>query len=186
MQARNCKERIAKLKQYRLDKGLTIEQCIELCGGFPSESTIRKLFSKGGGDKTYRESTIAALELAIIGQVYMPEISIPVEDVIQAQKDLAQAAAEELERKTRREALLIDQQKASLRTRDIIIMIMLVFDLIILAYDLSHQGIGFFNTSSSLVWFVQIAFVLCIAVTWTTYYVRSKKRRKEIEQLEIR
>ena len=78
---------------------MTVDQCIELCGDFPSDSTIRKVFAKGSEDKpSFRESTIAAIELAIIGRVYEPEIAIPVEDVIRAEKEYAENYNAELEK----------------------------------------------------------------------------------------
>ena len=78
MQARNCRERILALKQWRVDNGHTVDYCVELCGGVPSDSTVSKVFYKGSENKTFRETTIAAIELKCLGRVYEPNIKIPV------------------------------------------------------------------------------------------------------------
>ena len=50
MQARNCRERILALKEWRMAQGKTVDQCVELCGDFPSDTTVKRIFGKGSED----------------------------------------------------------------------------------------------------------------------------------------
>lgn len=160
MQARNCRERILALKQWRMDNGKTIDQCIELCGDFPSDTTITRIFTKGGEDKTFRESTIAAIELALLGKVYSPEIKIPVEDVVRAQEDTAKRFADEnrmLHHTVRRQAEII-------RTLVRLGTVCLAFFSGVALYDFFSHSAGFWNTDSSGVWVAKVVFIIVVAL----------------------
>lgn len=181
MQAKNCKERILKLKEWRIEQGLTVDRCIELCGDFPSESTIRKIFAKGSEEKiSYRESTIAAIEQACLGQAYMPEITIPLEDVIEAQQE----TAAEAERLRHIQELKIAQQKAKLHVCYIMLALLFGFDIVILLYDVTHLNTGFFNANSIFVWCVQVVFLVATGIILISFSVRYWMRKKKIEELE--
>lgn len=180
MQAKNCKERIIRLKNRRVERRLTIDQVIELCGGFPSESTITKFFAKGCEDKSYRESTVAALEIVLFGEVYNAAISIPVEDVVEAQKEAAALA----EKQARIQTLNLEQQRAKLRVCYVMLALFFVFDSVILLYDIRHPDLGFFSSPSTLVWYVQLGFLVALGITITVFFARYWLRKKELKSLE--
>lgn len=180
MQAKNCKERILRLKDWRIDNGLTVDQCVELCGNFPSESTVKKFFAKGSEEKSFRESTVAAIEKALLGKVYEPKIAIPVEDVIRAEKEHAEAYNTELEKKRLIEA----QQKGLLNFCFIIIGLFFAFNTTILIYDLAYKHIGFFTTENIFVWVLELVFLTVLGTVSAVFITRSLKRKKKIEQLD--
>ena len=178
MTARDCQKRITALKEWRMNKGYTVEQCIELCNGFPSDTTVRRIFNTNSGEKTFRESTIAALELALMGEVYNPEISIPVEDVIKAQKESAEAA----EKTHRMQALQIAQQRANIRVRDFIIIAFALYEAFVIVYDRLNPHIGFYNTNSITVWVVQVTLLVVIGVILSVYILRTRLRERQMRQ----
>lgn len=178
MQARNCRERVLKLKEWRITYGKTVDQCIELCGGFPSDVTIRRIFAKGSEDKAYRESTVAAIEQAIFGQVYMPEIKIPVEAVIKAEKE----QAEKYNADTKKQALRIAQQRANIRVRDFIIIALVLYEIIVIIYDRMHPTIGFYTAGSITVWAVQTILFVVIASILSVYILRTRLRARQLAQ----
>lgn len=181
MQAKNCRERIIRLKEWRVNKALTVDQCIELCGDFPSDSTIRKVFAKGSEDKpSFRESTIAAIELAVMGRVYEPKIAIPVEDVIRAEKEYAGNYNAELEKKR----LIEQQQKGLLNFCFVIIALFFLFNSVILIYDLAYKHIGFFTVDNVFVWVVELVFVFGLGVVSAVFIARSTIRKRKIQQLD--
>ena len=180
MQARNCRERILALKQWRMDNGKTIEQCIEMCGDFPSDTTITRIFTKGGEDKTFRESTIAAIELALLGKVYSPEIKIPVEDVVRAQEDTAKRFADEnrmLHQTVRRQAVII-------RTLVRLGIVCIAFFSGVALYDFFNHSAGFWNTDSSGVWIAKVAFLVVVAVVLVERVVALRKLKAQFEAEE--
>lgn len=170
MQARNCAERIASLKKWRMDNAKTVEECVALFDGFPSDSTVKRVLGKGSEAKSYRESTIAAMELAMLGHVYSPQISIPVEDVIHAQKDAVRPYVEEV----RELAGSVAEKSEELKLRDRIIAVLLVFDVIILIYDLTNKTAGFFNSHSAFVWVIEALAVFAVAFIVLYYRLRKK------------
>ena len=180
MQAKNCKERITRLKEWRINKALTVDQCIELCGDFPSDSTIRKVFAKGSEDKSsFRESTIAAIELAVMGRVYEPKIAIPVEDVIRAEKEYAENYNAELEKKR-----LIEQQQKGLLNFCFIIALFFLFNSVILIYDITVTHIGFFTLDNFFVWIAELVFVFGLGIVSAVFITRSTIRKRKIQQLD--
>ena len=181
MTARDCQKRITALKEWRMNKGYTVEQCIELCNGFPSDTTVRRIFNTNSGEKTFRESTIAALELALMGKLYNPDISIPVEDVIEAQKETAELA----EKQSRIQTLKLEQLKAKLRVCYVMLALFFTFNSVILFYDLTHPTLGFFNSPSTKVWYVQFGFLIAVAVTLAVFFVRYWLRKKEIKSINF-
>lgn len=181
MQAKNCRERILKLKEWRTNKGLTVDRCIELCGDFPSDSTIRKVFAKGSEEKpSYKESTIAAIELAVMGRVYEPEIAIPVVDVIRAQKENAEKYNAELEK----QRIIEDQQKGLLRFCFVIIALFFIFNSVILIYDITVTHIGFFTPENFFVWVAELVFVIGLGIVSAVFIARSTIRKRKIQQLD--
>ena len=180
MQARNCRERILALKQWRMDNGKTIDQCIELCGDFPSDTTITRIFTKGGEDKTFRESTIAAIELALLGKVYEAAIKIPVEDVVRAQEDTAKRFADE-NRMLRR---TVEQQSEIIRALVRVGLLCVVFFSGIALYDFLSHSTGFWGTNSSGVWIIKVAFIVCVAAALAEriYALRKLKAKFESEE----
>ena len=180
MQARDCRERVIRLKKWRVDNAKTVEECIELCGDFPSDSTIKKILGKGGEDKPYRESTIAAIEKALIGEVYNAQIKIPVEDVIKAQKAMAEDFAET----KRKQVAVITKQKAEVRVRDAVICILVIYDIAMLIYDRLMDTTGFYNAHSATVWFVQVAIAMSIATVCSIYLLRKKLYTRHEQEKE--
>lgn len=181
MQARNCRERILSLKQWRLDKGLTVDQCAELCGDFPSEYTVRKIFAKGSEDKTFRESTVAAVELACLGHVYEPALKIPVEDVVRAQEDTARRFAQEV----RALRHTVERQAHLIHSLLSICVISVLFFGGIALYDFFSHSTGFWNTDSYPIWIAKVAFLLYLAfalVRWFVVLRRIKARFAAEEQ----
>ena len=183
MQARNCRERVLNLKKWRMENGKTIAECIELCGDFPSEKTVEKVFLKGSEEKSFRESTIAAIELACLGKVYSPEIKIPVEDVIRAQEETAKRFADEnrlLRQTVEKQAHIID---ALLK----IGIACLVFFGGIALYDYFTHSTGFWNTDSYPIWIAKVAFLLCLfgLLLWFFIRLRAIKARFAAEEAEI-
>ena len=163
MQARNCSERILNLKKWRLDNGKTVDQCVALFDGVPSDSTIKKVLGKGSENKSFRESTIAAMELKMMGHVYSPQIAIPVEDVIRAQEAVVRPLVEESKKKSE-----------EIKLRDRLIAVLLFFDAAFLIFDLSIKTGGFFNSKTLVVWVIEAVVVLAVAVILFVY----KKRKK--------
>lgn len=180
MQARNCRERILALKQWRMDNGKTIDQCIEMCGDFPSDTTITRILTKGGEDKTFRESTIAAIELALIGKVYEPSIKIPVEDVVHAQEDTAKRWADE-NRMLRRTVL---RQAEIIRTLVRLGTVCLLFFSGVALYDFFSHSSGFWNTDSSGVWIAKVAFLVVVALVLIERVVALRKLNAQFEAEE--
>lgn len=156
MQARNCRERVLNLKAWRMETGKTIAECIELCGDFPSDKTVEKVFLKGSEEKSFRESTIAAIELACLGKVYEPEIKIPVEDVIRGLEDTAKRWADEnrLLRHT------VEQQKHMIIGLVRLCLIAVLLMISIGVYDFITPGVGFWGSHLSWVFVLKIAFGL--------------------------
>ena len=182
MQARNCRERILALKQWRMDNGKTIDQCIELCGDFPSDTTITRIFTKGGEDKTFRESTIAAIELALLGKVYEPAIKIPVEDVVRAQEDTAKRFADE----NRLLHRTVEQQKHILNSLVKLCSVAVLLIISIGIYDFNTPGVGFWGSHVSWVFVLKIAFgIYAAAVIIRSIIIgrNLKKKYKEEEKL---
>lgn len=180
MQARNCRERILSLKQWRYEHGKTIDQCIEICGGYPSDTTISRIFGKGGEDKTFRESTIAAVELALTGKVYEPETPIPVELAVKAQVDTAKTYASEiraLEYQVKKQAHIINSLFA-------LVVCCLVFFGSVALYDFLTHGTGFWNTDSSWVWFGKVAFLFCVAAVVLRLFFAIKKLKAEYKSVD--
>jgi hypothetical protein len=163
VQARNCAERIANLKKWRMDNGKTVDECVELFDGVPSVSTIKKVLGKGSEAKSFRESTIAAMELKMMGHVYSPQIAIPVEDVIRAQEAVVRPLVE---------ASKVKSEEIKLRDR--LIAVLLLFDVAILIFDLSIKTGGFFNSKTLVVWVIEVVVVLTVAFILFIY----KKRKK--------
>lgn len=159
MQAKNCKERILKLKAWRIDKGLTVDQCVELCGDYPSGSTIRKVFAKGSEEKSFRESTIAAIELALLGKVYEPDIKIPVEDVARTLEEATKPLAEE-NRALRYQVQR--QTKISSGLLRLCFTAVLLFGAIAF-YDLRIDNAGFWGSKVYWVWIIKAVFLLYAA-----------------------
>ena len=180
MQARNCRERILALKQWRMDNGKTIDQCIELCGDFPSDTTITRIFTKGGEDKTFRESTIAAIELALLGKVYEAAIKIPVEDVVRAQEDTAKRFADE----NRMLHQTVEQQAEIIRALVRVGLLCVVFFSGIALYDFLSHSTGFWGTNSSGVWIIKVAFIVCVAAALAERIYALRKLRAKYESEE--
>ena len=161
MQAKNCRERILNLKQWRIDNALTVDECIERCGDYPSEWTIRKVFAKGSEDKaTFKESTIASVEKALLGKVYEPEIKIPIEDVTRTLEDAVKPLADEnrLLRRT------VEQQAEIIRTLVHVGLLCVFFFSGIALYDFVSHSTGFWNTDSSGVWVAKVVFIIVVAL----------------------
>ena len=156
MQARNCRERVLNLKKWRMENGKTIAECIELCGDFPSDKTVEKVFLKGSEEKSFRESTIAAIELACLGKVYSPEIKIPVEDVIRAQEETAKRFADE----NRRLRQTVEKQKHMITGLVRLCLIAVLLMISIGIYDFITPGVGFWGSHLSWVFVLKIAFGL--------------------------
>lgn len=184
MQAKECRKRILALKEWRTLNGLSIEDCVRMFpDGFPSDTTIRRIFAKGGEEKSFRESTIAAIELSCLGKVYMPEIKIPVEDVVRAQEDTAKRFADEnrlLRQTVEKQAHIIN---ALLR---IGIACLLFFGGIAL-YDYFTHSTGFWNTDSYPIWIAKVAFLLCLfgLLLWFFLRLRAIKARFAAEEAEL-
>ena len=158
MNARNSKERILALKQWRIDEAKTVDECISLCGAYPSDTTIRRIFAKGSEDKPFKESSIAAVELALIGKVYKPDIVIPVEEVVRGQE----AAAIHYQSEIRRLRHTVERQAEIIRTLLRIGVICVLFFSSIALYDYLNHHTGFWNTNSSSVWIIKVSFLACI------------------------
>ena len=180
MQAKNCKERILKLKAWRIDKGLTVDQCVELCGDYPSGSTIRKVFAKGSEDKSFRESTIAAIELALLGKVYEPDIKIPVEDVARTLESAVKPLADE----NRLLQHTVNQQKQMINglVRLCITAVLLIISIGI--YDFNTPGVGFWGSHLSWVFLLKIAFGIYAAVVVVRHVFLLRKLKADFEAEE--
>lgn len=184
MQAKDCRIRILNLKQFRLDKGLTIEQCVEMCGNYPSEWTVRKFFTKGSEDKaTFKESTVAAIELALIGKVYEPNIKIPVVDVTRTLEDAVTPLANE----NRLLRYTVDRQAHIIKTLSRMVLACLVFFGSIALYDYFSHSTGFWNTDSYFVWIIKVAFLLCIlgSMLWSFVKLKALKKRFDAEEKQL-
>ena len=183
MQARNCRERILALKEWRLAQGKTVDQCIELCGDFPSDTTVKRIFAKGSEDKTYRESTIAAIELACLGRVYEPSIKIPVEDVVRAQEDTAKRFADE----NRLLRYTVERQAHIIKALGRVVLACILFFGAIAFYDLFTKAGGFWNANTYPVWIAKVAFLLCVigSLAWSTYKIQKLKAQFEAEEAQI-
>lgn len=169
MQARDCRQRIIRLKNWRIDNAKTVEQCIELCGGVPSDGTIKSVFRINSENKTFRETTLAAIELALFGAVYNPNISIPVEAAIHAQEDIVRPLVEENREKSE-----------EIKMRDRLIAVLLLFDAAILIFDLSIKTGGFFNSKTLIVWIIEAIVVSAIAAILLVYKKRKKGAQDEV------
>ena len=156
MQARNCRERVLNLKKWRMENGKTIAECIELCGDFPSDKTVEKVFLKGSEEKSFRESTIAAIELACLGKVYMPEIKIPVEDVIRGLEDTAKRWATE----NRRLRYAVERQAHIISGLMRLCIIAVLLFGCIAVYDLISHNVGFWGSDLYWVWIIKAAFLI--------------------------
>lgn len=184
MYAKNCRERILRLKKHRIDNGLTVDQCIELCGGFPSESTTRKIYAKGSEEKaTFKESTIAAVELAVMGEVYSADISIPVEDVARSLADAIQPYAKE----NRELKYKNDQQSHIIKGLLALCIGCVAFFGGIAFYDFRSHTSGFWGTSSSPVWIVKVLFLLFVAGVifrqlYALYQLKARFEKEDQEQ----
>lgn len=181
MQAKECKKRILHLKEWRTLNNFTIEDVVRMFpDGFPSDTTIRRIFSKGGEDKSFRESTIAALELTLLGKVYSPEIKIPVMDVVKAQEDTAKRFADEnkLLRRT------VEQQAEIIRALVRVGLLCVVFFSGIALYDFLSHSTGFWGTNSSGVWIIKVAFIVCVAAALAERIYALRKLRAKFEAEE--
>lgn len=177
MQARECQKRIIALKEWRISKGYTVEQCIDICNGVPSDTTVRRIFNTNSETKSFREATLASAELALMGKVYNPDISIPIEDVIKAQKENAEATE-----KTRRlQALQIAQQRANIRVRDFIIIALVLYEAFIIVYDRLNPHFGFYPDGVAF-WTVKTALFVVIGVILSVYILRTRLRARQMRQ----
>jgi hypothetical protein len=169
MQARDCKQRVLRLKQWRVDNAKTVEQCIELCKGVPSDGTIKSVFRINSENKTFRETTLAAIELALLGAVYNPQITIPVEAAIHAQEAVV------------RPLLKANEEKSEeIKVRDRLIAVLLLFDAAILIFDLSIKTGGFFNSKTAVVWVIEALVVSAVAAILLIYKKRKKGAQDEV------
>ena len=181
MQAKECKRRILRLKEWRTLNSLSIEDVVRMFpDGFPSDTTIRRIFSKGGEDKSFRESTIAALELTLLGKVYAPEIKIPVMDVVKAQEDTAKRFADENKRLRR----TVEQQAEIIRTLVFMALICIAFFSGVALYDFLSHSTGFWGTNSSGVWIIKVAFIVCVAAALAERIYALRKLRAKFESEE--
>lgn len=169
MQARDCEQRVLRLKQWRMDNGKTVEQCIELCNGVPSDGTIKSVFRVNSENKTFRETSIAAIELALFGSVYNPQITIPVEAAIHAQEDIVRPLVEANKEKSE-----------EIKVRDRLIAVLLLFDAAILIFDLSIKTGGFFNSKTVVVWVIEALVVSAVAAILLIYKKRKKGSTDEV------
>lgn len=160
MQARNCEERVLNLQKWRIEKAVPISCCIELCNGVPSDRTVTNVFVKGGEKRSYKESTIAAIEKACLGYVYDSAIKIPVEDVIRTQEDTVALYFAEV-RKLRQ---TVERQAEIIRTLLCIGIICVFFFSCVALYDFLSHSTGFWATDSYGVWIVKVAFLAVITV----------------------
>lgn len=169
MQARDCRQRVLRLKQWRIDNAKTVEQCISMCGDVPSDGTIKSVFRVNSENKSFRETTIAAIELALLGAVYNPQISIPIEAAIHAQEAVV------------RPLLKANEEKSEeIKMRDRLIAVLLLFDAAILIFDLSIKTGGFFNSKTAIVWVIEAIVVTAVAAILVVYRKRKKGSTDEV------
>lgn len=172
MQAKECKARILALKEWRSLNGFSIEDVVRLFpDGWPSDTTIRRIFGKGGEEKSFRESTIAALELALLGKVYAPEIKIPVVDVVKAQEDTAKRLSDD----NRRLMQTVRKQKHIIISLLMLVGCCVVFFGGIALYDFVTNGTGFWNSHSWPIWIAKVAFLMCVSAVVLHYFLAMRK-----------
>ena len=169
MQARDCEKRILRLKQWRVDNAKTVEQCSEMCNGVPADSTVKKVLARGSETKMFRETTIAAIELALLGAVYNPAIAIPVEAAVHAQEAIVRPLVAENKEKSE-----------EIKLRDRLIVVLLLFDVAILIFDLSIKTGGFFNSHTVIVWVIEALVVFAVAAILLIYKKRKKGTQNEV------
>ena len=184
MQARNCRERVLNLKAWRMRTGKTIAECVELCGDYPSDKTVEKVFLKGSEEKSFRESTIAAIELACLGKVYEPEARMPIEDVTRSIETAVKPYAAEI----RLLRYTVEQQEQIINGLVRLGVLAVLLMLSIGIYDTINPGVGFWG--SHLYWvsilkFIFVAFAVVIIVR-RVYALHKLKLhfRAEIKQQE--
>lgn len=172
MQARECEKRIINLKNWRVQNGLSIEDVVRLFpDGFPSDTTIRRIFSKGGEQKSFRESTIAAIELTLLGKVYAPEIKIPVVDVVRAQEDTAKRLSDEYRRLDK----AVRKQKHIISSLLMLVCCCIIFFGGVAIFDFATNGTGFWNSHSWPVWVAKVAFLVCVAAVGLHYFFAMRR-----------
>lgn len=169
MQARDCEKRILKLKQWRVENAKTVEQCAEMCNGVPADSTVKKVLARGSETKMFRETTIAAMELALLGAVYNPAISIPVEAAVHAQEAIVRPLVQSNKEKSE-----------EIKMRDRLIAVLLLFDAAILIFDLTIKTGGFFNSKTVVVWVIEALVVSAVAAILLIYKQRKKGSTDEV------
>jgi hypothetical protein len=163
-----------------METGKTIAECIELCGDFPSDKTVEKVFLKGSEEKSFRESTIAAIELACLGKVYSPEIKIPVEDVTRTIEDAVKPLADE----NRLLKHTVNQHKQMINSlvRLCITAVLLIISIGI--YDFNTPGVGFWGSHLSWVFLLKIAFGIYAAVVVIRHVFLLRKLKADFEAEE--
>ena len=156
MQAKMCRERILYLKKWRTEKGLTVEQCIAMCGEYPSEWSIRKFFAKGSEEHpTFKESTVSAIELALLGKVYEPETKMHIEDVARSIEDAVKPYAAEI----RLLRYTVERQEQIINGLFRLGAVAVLLIVSIGLYDLTNPEVGFWG--SHLYWVSILKFVFC-------------------------
>lgn len=147
---------------------------------YPSGSTIRKVFAKGSEDKSFRESTIAAIELALLGKVYEPDIKIPVEDVART----LEAAVKPLADENRLLQHTVKQQKQIINglVRLCITAVLLIIAIGI--YDFNTPGVGFWGSHLSWVFLLKVAFGIYASVVVIKRIFLLRKLNAEFEAEE--
>lgn len=181
MQARDCRQRIIALKEWRMHHGKTIDECIEICGNYPADATIRRMLGKGGEDKTFRESTVAAVELALMGKVYEPEIKIPVMDVVRAQE----ATAKQFAAENRQLRYQVQRQSHIITGLLALALCSLIFFGGIAIYDFCTNGTGFWNSDASWIWVVKVSFLICVALVLLRLFVKIRQLNAQFAAEEV-
>ena len=177
-----CRERILRLKKWRVDNGFTIDQCVERCGEYPSEWSVRKFFAKGSEDKpSFKESTVAAIELALLGEVYS-NATVLIEDMARSIEDAVKPYAREI----RLLRYTVERQAHIINGLFKLCAVAVTFFAGIALYDFFTKSTGFWGTHSSGVWIAKVVFLACTAaVVVERFYALHKLKvhyREEIQQ----